>query len=181
MEKTVFQGNIIEVVQKEVNQNGRSKTFEFARRSPGVRLIIISGDKILLTKEYRNELRSYDFRLPGGKVFDSLAEYNNSLTNYEDEVESAKLAAIKEAKEEVGIVVNKIEYLSKSICGATVVWDLYYFLVSDYELSKQDLEDGEDISVELVDLDKARRMCLDGAISEERSALVLLRYLSEKV
>ena len=46
MEKVTHKGKIIEVVQKEVEQGGKTITFEFARRSPGVHLIIPKGDKI---------------------------------------------------------------------------------------------------------------------------------------
>ena len=176
-EHITHKGKMIEVVQKEVSRNGVTKTFEYARRSPGVRLIIPKGNNILLTKEFRHELQAYDYRLPGGKVFDSLDEYNNAIQNGIDVAEAAKQAATKEAKEEVGIEVKEISFLHKSICGATVVWDLFYFLVSDFNESAQSLEEGEDIAVEWTPKDEAKRMCLDGRMSEERSALVLIRYL----
>ena len=53
------------------------RVFELARRAPGVRLIICDRQNktILLTKEFRQELDGWDYRLPGGKVFDSLDEY----------------------------------------------------------------------------------------------------------
>jgi len=35
--------------------------------------------KILLSREYRSELDRYDYRLPGGKVFDTLAEYHDNI------------------------------------------------------------------------------------------------------
>jgi hypothetical protein len=41
------------------------------------------------------------------------------------------------------------------------------------------LEDGEDITFEFVDNEEVKKMCLNGSISEERSALVLLRYLNQ--
>lgn len=178
MEKITFQGKIIEVVQKEVEQNGKIKTFEFARRSPGTRLIIEKGNKIFLTKEFRHEVGGYDYRLPGGKVYDTLDEYNIALESGVDINDVAKIAAIKEAHEEVGIEVKDISFLHKSVCGATVVWDLFYFLVQDFIKTEQHLEDGEDISVELFDIDEVEKMCLDGRIGEERSALILLRYLN---
>ena len=68
-ENIVFRGKIVEVVQDAKR--------EFARRSPGVRLLIIKGNQTLLTKEYREEIKSFDYRLPGGKVFDTLVNYNN--------------------------------------------------------------------------------------------------------
>lgn len=180
MEKITHQGKIIEVVQKEVDINGKKKVFEYARRSPGTRLIIPKGDTVLLTKEFRSEINGYDYRLPGGKVYDSLDEYNSALSSNTDINESAKTAAIKEAKEEAGIEVKELSFFHKSVCGATVVWDLFYFVVNEFSESSQNLEDGEDITFEFIHRDAVKKMCLDGSISEERSALVMLRYLQEK-
>jgi hypothetical protein len=45
-----------------------------------VRIIIQNEEKkILLTKEFRYELDAYDWRLPGGKVVDTLDEYLSIL------------------------------------------------------------------------------------------------------
>ena len=110
MEKITHQGKMIEVVQKEIQRNGESWIQEFARRSPGVRLIIPKGDKIVLSKEFRHEINGYDYRLPGGKVFDSLSEYNSALQLNSDISEAAKNTAIKEAKEEAGIEVKDISF-----------------------------------------------------------------------
>lgn len=178
MEKITHQGKMIEVVQREVEQNGKIWTLEFARRSPGTRLIIPKGNKILLSKEYRHEVGGYDYRLPGGKVYDSLEEYNTALQLNVDIAEYAKVAAIKEAREEAGILVKDLSFLHKSICGATMVWDLFYFVVNDFTKTTQQLGDGEDIKIEVVDREKVKEMCLNGTIGEERSALVLLRYLN---
>jgi 8-oxo-dGTP pyrophosphatase MutT (NUDIX family) len=177
MEKITHKGKLIEVVQRNVEQNGKIKTFEFARRSPGIRLIISKGDNILLTKEFRHEIGGYDYRLPGGKVYNSLDEYNTALKSHIDIARAAKDTAIKEAYEETGINVKDITFLHRSICGATIVWDLFYFLVEDFTDTDQHLEDGEDIKVQMFNRDEIRKMCLDGRIGEERSALIMLRYL----
>ncbi len=177
MEKITYQGRIIEVVEKHVDLNGVVKTFEYARRSPGVRLIIPKSNKILLTKEYRHEIAGYDYRLPGGKVYDSLEQYNTALADGVDIAQAAKTAAIKEADEEVGIKITDLDFLHKSVCGATVIWDLFYFIATNFETGSQNLEHGEDITIEEVSKKQAEQMCLDGTIGEERSALVLFRYL----
>lgn len=179
MEKITHQGKIIEVVQKEVKHDEKTQIFEFARRSPGTRLIIPKGDNILLSKEWRHEINGYDYRLPGGKVYDSLEEYNKALELGKDINEAAKNAAKKEAKEEVGIEVKDITFFHRSICGATVVWDLFYFIVNDFNQLSQELGEGEDITIEEIERSKVKEMCLNGKISEERSALVLLRYLNK--
>jgi ADP-ribose pyrophosphatase len=177
MERITHQGRIIEVVEHEVEQDGKKRVFEFARRSPGARLIIPKNDSILLTKEFRHEIGGYDYRLPGGKVYDTLVEYNAALASGADLTEAARTAAIKEAHEEVGINAKELTFFHKSVCGATVVWDLFYFVVDDFEETTQHLEDGEDITVEWTDRALVKKMLLNGSMSEERSAFVLLKYL----
>ncbi|MEK7619000.1 MAG: NUDIX domain-containing protein, partial [Patescibacteria group bacterium] len=154
------------------------RVLEKVRRSPGVRLIITTDDhKFVLTKELRKEVGGYDIRLPGGKVFDTLDEYRAACNARENLLEKAEAAARKEAREEVGIEIEKLRYLTTSTCGATVEWDLYYFQVEKFvELEGQNLELGEDINVIKVHRDEVLQMCLDGRIGEDRSVAVLLRY-----
>ncbi len=179
-EKIAYQGKIIEVVEQEVEIKGNIRIFERARRAPGVRLIIIENNEtVYLSKEFRHEAQAYDFRLPGGKVFDHLPEFNQALANGIDMAEAAKQAALKEAREEMGIVAEDAELFHKSICGATVEWDLYYFIIRNFTKADQDLGEGETIEVTPTPKEEAIAMCLDGRIDEERSAMTLLRFLNK--
>ncbi len=175
----VYQGKMIEVIQQKVSFGEVEKTFEFARRAPGVRMLVISPEKkVLITKEYRREVDGWDYRLPGGKVFDSLVEYNEFLESGKDILRAAESAAIKEAKEEAGMEVINLKHMATSHCGATVEWNLYYFLVTKFEdLGEQDLELGEDIELTWQSFDEVKKLCLSGAIQEDRTVAVLLRYL----
>lgn len=177
-EKIVYQGLIVEVVQRKMREGDKEKTYEYARRSPGTRLIVISPDqKVLLTKEYRPELKDWDFRLPGGKVFDTLTEYNNFLQSGKDLVAQAIPAAKREAEEEAGIQVIDIAHFATSPCGATMRWDLYYFVVNKFTVAKQSLGQGENVETNWFSLSEAKSICLTGKMSEDRSSAVLLRYL----
>ncbi len=179
-EKIVYQGKIIEVLQQEVKIGDTSRIFEFARRSPGVRLIIKNKKgNFLITKEYRRELKNWDYRLPGGKVFDTLDEYNKALEMNLDLTQKAKEAAVKEAREEVGILPKNIDLFLVSKAGATVVWDLFYFVINDFEKINQgqDLEVGENISVIEVNPRELKELCFQGKMQEDRSVGVVLRYL----
>jgi len=179
-EKVIYQGKLLELVQQSIQIGDKQILREFARRAPGTRLIIPTKDeKILLTKEYRFEIKGYDVRLPGGKVLDSLEEYNAFLKSGADIDVKAREAAIKEAREEAGIVVDDLELFGVSRCGTSVEWDLYYFVVTSYSEGETALELGEDITVMPTDREEVKRMCLDGRIQEERSALILLRYLNK--
>ena len=162
-----------------------SRGWEKAVRAPGVRLILDDqkAGKILLTREFRSELGDYDYRLPGGKVFDSLAEFQTYYKSGKDIGEAAVNKAVQEAREETGYKVVDPELVVKSTLGATVEWDLYVFKVTDFQKHEggQALEEGEDIETDLwFTYEETREMILSGKMQEERIALALLRYLYDK-
>lgn len=158
------------------------RIFEVARRAPGVRLIIADAThkKVLLQREFRQELNGYDFRLPGGKVFDSLAEYELFRTGGEDIMSIAAAKAKAEAREEAGIDVSDVRFFKKSTLGATAEWDLLVFEATRWHEHRagQALEAGEYIdSIGWYDFGEAEAMILRGELQEERIALVLLQWL----
>lgn len=175
-EELVYQGKIFEVVKQPMISGDKKMEFEIAQRSPGVRLIIVDDGKMLLTKEYRHELGGYDYRLPGGKVFDTLQEYHKHVDA--DLLPFALSAAKRECREEVGIVVEELTHFATASSGATVVWDLYYFLVTKFTSSTegQGLEVGEDIEVTWQSFQQVKELCRTGEFGEDRSAGILFRY-----
>lgn len=178
-----YRGQIFRVVQERHQFGDDVKTFERAQRAPGVRVIVLAEGKVLLTKEYRREQGGIDIRLPGGKVFDRLHDFEQVVDIGGDPLSAAERAAVRELREETGLVPTSLRFLYRSACGATVDWDLYYFLVDAFDCAAggQALESGESIEPFWAERREAAAMCLDGRISEERSALVLLRYLQGEI
>jgi len=180
--KIVFRGAIFEMLQEKVQVGSKLKTFEYARRGPGTRVIIVSDDhKMILTREFRNELNNYDFRIPGGKVFDSLVEFEEARLSQIPLLSYATEAAKRELVEETGYKALSLETLGISKCGATVLWDLYYFLCQEWEAPTKSFQPqaGEDISLEWYTFPEVKKFCLDGTISEERTAITILKYFSK--
>ncbi len=179
-EKIAFQGRMLEIVNQEMTDGRNTITFEIARRTPGIRLILVDlvNRTISLSKEHRYEIDGDDYRLPGGKVFDTLDEYNTFLNSGNDILLPARDKAFGEAEEEVGLKLKDLEHFHTSICGSTIEWDLFYFVSTGWAEVDQNLETGEHISRVEVSFEDARSIALSGGMSEERSALVLLRYLS---
>lgn len=176
-EKIVFQWKIVEVVHQLVKIEDQELVFEIARRSPGVRLIICDKNKILLTKEYRTELKWYDYRLPGGKVFDTLTEYNKNKKNIK---KYALVAAKRECEEEVWLIPQNPKLYHISQAWATVEWDLYYYVVTKTipHVKWQQLEVGEYIDVEWKTKKEILSLIKKWDMHEDRSVGVLMRYLS---
>ena len=83
------------------------KGWERGVRAPGVRIILDdqNSGKILLTREFRHELDGYDYRLPGGKVFDSRADYQAARAQHIDIIQAATTKAVHEVQEETGYTI----------------------------------------------------------------------------
>lgn len=174
----IFKGDLL-----AIEKHG-GKGFERAVRPPGVRLILrnTAGD-ILLTKEFRSELGAHDFRLPGGKVYDTLNEYLSARGDA-DALRAAVIQAARlEAKQETGVdEIHNLTLLSKSAAGASVEWDLYYLTGDIGAMSEQDLEEDEKergIDVGFYTKEQVLEMLKTGEIAEDRTAGVLFKYLSK--
>jgi 8-oxo-dGTP pyrophosphatase MutT (NUDIX family) len=180
MDEQIFaKGKMFELVHLP-QPDGR--VFEVARRAPGVRLIIADkkAQKVLLTKEFRRELGSTDYRLPGGKVFDTLDEYETHRKSGADMLQAATKKAKAEAAEEAGMDVTEVTLFKKSTLGATVEWDLFVFEATKWAPHKdgRSLEEGEQVeSVEWFSFAQAEQMIIRGDMQEERIALILLQWL----
>lgn len=173
-EKVVFKGRIGEMVNL---QQSDGRVFELFRRPPGTRLIIVSDDgKVLVTKEHRFETGGYDFRLPGGKVCDGIDEYKLIHGDVEKIKAAAIDGAIREAREETGLDIINPELITIANAGSIIEWDLYYYLIKQYEYidGGQQLEHGEDITVNWMTPAEIRQLIKRGEMNEWRSVGVLL-------
>ncbi|MFT7557760.1 MAG: 8-oxo-dGTP pyrophosphatase MutT (NUDIX family) [Planctomycetota bacterium] len=183
-EQVIFSGDIVAVLQKDVQIGEKVKRFERAVRAPGVRLIIDTGSGVIMNNEFRHELGERDIRLPGGKVFDSLQEYLQAVENGMDMQAAAMSAARIEAKEEVGLESISLEFIDRLVCGATMKWDLFYFAVHDYVVDADHETGSVDHEIQgsrEFTYQQSWDMCMAGEIQEGRSAIVLLRWLHDKM
>ena len=180
-----YKGKMFEVVTFSPKEG---VVFETAVRAPGVRLLIeelqdgVEG--ILMTRELRHgrDGSTWDYRLPGGKVFDSLEEFNNAKENNLDIALCASNQAKVEARQEVGVIDGDFTQIAVAKAGGSVEWDLYYFLVQNAEISEQELEEHEkgEIEVVFLSVQEIFNKLKNKEINEGRSADVIWRWLAEK-
>ena len=177
-----YRGKMFEILTWEGKPGVK---FESAARAPGVRLIIETeknGMKaLLMTKEIRREADGYDFRLPGGKVFDSLSELDKYRESGDDIAPIAEIAAKKEGKEEAGISGGEYIPIEISKAGASVEWDLYYFVVKNSEIGEQELEEEEqgDIETIVLSAEEIFNKLSQREVKEGRSADILWSWLQK--
>jgi 8-oxo-dGTP pyrophosphatase MutT (NUDIX family) len=165
--------------------------FEQVVRPPGVRVIVVDETEqvVYLTQELRAETNGWDWRVPGGKVFDNIGDYLPYFLNEEADSHTQGLltevmkAATREAEEELGATLNDATLLGHSACGATVHWDLFFVLAHIKVHRENAPEPGEVITVNRVQWDEALNLIDRGEVREERSAVwlrrILLRLLGE--
>lgn len=188
MEKSVFNNGFLEFLETEeehtINNQKKIIKRKMVRRPPGVRALILNkndNQKILLSKEFRYELDKWDYRLPGGKVFDTLDLYKEAIARNDVQKYVDKSIA-KEVLEEVGLIVKSQKLLKISHDGAGVIWDLFYYEIKDYEesLDGAHLEENEFVEGYVwKSFDEIIKMCIEQKINEERTVGVLLSYILE--
>ena len=180
--KIDYRGKMFEVISWEGKPGIR---YEAVARSPGVRLIIETekdGVKaLLMLREFRQEVDGYDFRLPGGKIFDSLKELDEHRGSKEGIANAAQKAAEKEGLEEAGITQGEYTPLDISRAGATIDWDLHYFKVNNAKIGKQQLEETEQGDIETVILSAKEifNKLINREIKEGRSADMIWSWLQK--
>ena len=183
-EHSIFDNGFFEFLETEeefkIDNQTKYIKRNMVRRPPGIRALIVNRkNQILLSKEFRYELNSWDYRLPGGKVFDSLNEYKIALNN-NTVMENVLKTVPKEVLEEVGLIISNPKLLKISLDGAGVIWDLYYFEIKEYMKSETgaQLEEDEIINGYMwYNFDEIRKMCKNEEIHEDRTVGVLLSYI----
>ena len=176
-------GAIVNVPMLEDQGEGYvEKTFEKYVRPPGCRIIAVQDSKVYMQKEFRWEGEGFEWRLPGGKVVDSFAEFKKYVGKVvPDEV--VITAAQKELHEEAHIGAKHWSVFKKMICGTTVEWDLYYVVAEDCEMVEEveGHKEGEDIrNTGWFSFKEVLKMCETGEIDEGRTVAALLQYISKQ-
>ncbi len=155
------------------------KMFEKYVRAPGSRIIAVKDQKIYLQKEFRWEGEGYEWRLPGGKVVDSFADFKQYLGKTVPESVIIE-AARKELQEEAHLDAKKFRLFKKMICGTTVDWDLYYIIAEEVESRELDYVhlEGEDMQhTGWFTFSEVKKMCETGDIDEGRTVAALLQFI----
>lgn len=175
----LFRAQYLRIINKEVESNGKMKTFEIAERAPWVRLLLVDfSNRILLSKERRHEFSERDYRLPGWKLFDDVGDYVDFLEWWWSIWDKAYDTVIKECKEETGYGLISAELVKVDYVGSTMSRDLYYYVSKDFWVwSWQELEYFEDISCEWYEWKQVLEFLKQNKILESRTKAFLYDYI----
>jgi len=138
--KRVFQGVIFEVWQWEQEMfDGSKETFEKIWRAPGVEMLAVVGDKLILEEQSQPDHHRFT-SLPSGRV---------------DEGENILAAAKRELREETGYESADWFTFATYNASGKMVHGTHFFVSLNCTLAgSQQLDSGEHITVRLLGFDE---------------------------
>jgi ADP-ribose pyrophosphatase len=163
----VFQGKIFAVYQwPQTLFDGTTATFEMLKRPDTVVVLPIKDEKLVVIKERQPGSGPAAYGLPGGR--------------HDVEAETELEAAQREVREETGLGFKSWKLLQVWQPHTKIDWLVYLFVAYDYsDQVPQVLDAGEEVTVELVDLEQARALADQGGTDMPKDLLHQVQALSE--
>lgn len=164
--KTVFQGQFCTIKQAKAKYpNGETKIWEQGFRIPTVMILAFDNrGRFLLTREYRDKRKRYEWRVPGGRA--------------EDPHLTIKEQAQKELREETGFAAGR---LKNFLIWKSSGWNIYVYLATNLKKSSLFCNEAEDITVYFLPFKMVYQMCLEGKIKSAHIAMsIILLYQKNK-
>ena len=162
-QRSVFQGKVVNLSVEEVElPNGQVTELEVIHH-PGAAAIVAlnSENEVLLVRQYRHATRGWLLEVPAGKL---------------DPGEGPETCAERELEEEVGARPGRLEPLGW-------IWTtpgftdekIHLYLARDLEMTEQDLQEDEILSVVTISFEQAIDKIHAGEICDAKSVCALLR------
>lgn len=147
--------------------DGHTEEWDFVEHKGAAAIVPVNenGD-IIMVRQYRNAPERYTLEIPAG-----------GLNTGEDR----KTAAARELEEETGFRSDKVEHLldlytTVAFCNELI--GIYY--TEELILSRQHLDPGEFLNVEVHPLEELVDMILDGSIQDAKTIAAILAYKNLK-
>lgn len=126
-------------------------------------LPILPDGRVVMNRQVRPGVEAELLELPAG-----------TLEPNEDPLGAAR----RELEEETGYAADRIEPLGEFYTSPGFVTELMRaFVATELRPTKQNLDDGEQITVEIVDIDTVRTMVLQSTLRDAKTIAVLAMYL----
>ncbi|SEF82699.1 ADP-ribose pyrophosphatase [Caloramator fervidus] len=166
-EKTIsseqkYNGKIIKVRQDFVLlPNGKQTTREVVEHNGGVGIVAVTNEKnIILIRQFRKPAEEVLIEIPAGKL---------------EKGEEPEKCAARELEEETGKVPKSLKLLTKFYPSPGYSSEvLYIYYSDDLQDGKVNLDEGENVEVFEVSIDKALEMIKEGEIKDAKTIIGIL-------
>lgn len=163
-----YKGTILNVYKDYMEtENNKEVVWDFIHHDGAAAVIPVREDgKILMVRQYRNALDRFTLEIPAGKV-DSPGE-------------DKRLCAFRELEEETGYKVSSPDDLEYLITVDTTVAfcneEIEIYIARNLKVSKQNLDEDEDIEIEPWALEDLMKMVYTGVIKDGKTVAALSAY-----
>lgn len=166
--EVIYDGKIIRVERDEIElEDGHRSVREVVFNSGGVSVLALDKDEnIIMVKQFRYPSKEELYEIPGGK---------------QNEGEDFVASGLRELEEESGYTSDNAQYFGyfyPTVAYASEV--IHLLLAKDCYFTKQHLDEGEHVSVEIIPFKKALEMVFDGTIKDGKTIVAILKYAALK-
>lgn len=155
------------IVQDRVRVNGREQNYDYLEIREGVCILPLYRGKIVLQRQYRYPVASWQWELPGGFI---------------DAGESPERAAVRELREETGLEVDTLRSLGAFYpsFGSTNE-KIHLFRAVCGKRGESEKEPGEILYQEEVSEEVFRKMIADGSFMHGAGLAAWARHLAADI
>lgn len=163
----LYKGKILSLYKDSVElSDGKQSMREYVKHSGGASVLAVDEqENIYLVSQFRYPYREQILEIPAGK-----REYG----------EDPELCAIRELKEEAGLIAGNIELIS--VVYPTPAYTdekIYVYLAKDLTSTQAKLDEGEFLNVIKIPFSEAYNMALQGKIHDSKTLIAIYYYASE--
>ena len=163
--KKIYENQWIELTEYQViNPTGGEGIYgkvSFKGKAVGIIPIDEEGNTWLVG-QYRYTLNEYSWEIPMGAVPGD---------------ETYEAGALRELKEETGLIAEKLEFLCKIHTSNSVTDEVgMVYIATGLTQSETEFDDTEDIAIKKLNFDEAFDMVMDGRITDSLSVAGILKY-----
>jgi 8-oxo-dGTP pyrophosphatase MutT (NUDIX family) len=159
----VHRGRVIEVTSERLRYaNGRIYDLDLVHH-PGAAAVVPVDDqrRVCLVRQYRIGIEDFMWEIPAGKL---------------DAAEPPATCAVRELKEETGIVADQWTSLGLFIPAPGIYTEIIYlYLARSLHIGKPAPDADEDLELQWLPLDEALHKVLKGEWNDGKTAVALLR------
>lgn len=163
---TIYDGKILKLeVDDVVLPDGTTSKRECVRHPGGAAVLCVIDGKVLLVKQFRYLYGKEIYEIPAGKL---------------ERGEDPMVAAAREFKEETGMSADLIPYIKIYPTPGYTDEIINIFLAKNCKVvDKQNLDDGEFLSVCFKTLNEVLKLIDSGEICDGKTVAAIYKYVSE--
>ncbi len=158
----IYKGKVLTLRKDKVLiKGGKTSYREIIEHNGAVGILpITENEKVILVKQYRKAAEKIILEIPAGKI-----------EGKDDPFETAK----RELKEETGYTAKEMKFITKIYPAIGYSTELIYIYMAKGLLEGEtDFDEGEDIQVLEIKLEKAIEMVYSGEIEDAKTIIALL-------